>query len=113
MQRTWLLLTIAIALIQIFDITIHAATNQLEFLRVTSNIVILVWLGSMAAGKLKDNILGVSISLVGLYLILNFLFLLQEGFTNPEQGGAPRTILFLLVMLTVGLSALLTFKPNR
>ena len=113
MQRTWLLLTIAIALVQIFDIFIHAATDQLEFLRVTSNILILGWLGLAATGKLNKKFLGVSVSSVGLYLLLNFLFLLQEGFTNPEQGGAPRTMLFLLVLLTVGLSALLTFKPNR
>lgn len=113
MQRTWILLTIAIALVQIFDIFIHAATDQLEFLRVTSNILILGWLGLAATGKLNEKFLGVSVSSVGLYLLLNFLFLLQEGFTNPEQGGAPRTMLFLLVLLTVGLSALLTFKPNR
>ena len=35
---------IGIALIQLFDIFIHAATNQLEIIRVISNLVILLWL---------------------------------------------------------------------
>ena len=37
-------LGIGIALIQFFDVMLHAAIDQLEFLRVTSNLVILSWL---------------------------------------------------------------------
>jgi len=37
-------LGIGIALVQIFDVIIHAASDQLEPLRVSSNVNILVWL---------------------------------------------------------------------
>ena len=47
---------------------------------------------------------------IGVYLLLNFKFLAQDGLTNPEQGGVLRTTLFLLVLLTVALSALFTFR---
>ena len=40
-----------IAVIQIVDIVIHAATNQLEILRVSSNVIILLWLAGAASGK--------------------------------------------------------------
>ena len=29
---------------------------------------------------------------------------MQHGLTNPEQGGALRTVLFLLVLMTTGLA---------
>ena len=35
-------LGVAITIVQLFDIAIHAATNQLEPLRVVSNLIILV-----------------------------------------------------------------------
>ncbi len=47
---------------------------------------------------------------IGVYLLLNFIFLAHDGLTNPEQGGVLRTTLFLLVLLTVALSALFTFR---
>lgn len=105
-------LLIAIALLQLFDIFIHAATNQLEFLRVTSNLVILVWLALVFVGKI-DTILLAAIGFVGLYLILNTIFLVQAGLTNPAQGGAPRTMLFTLVVLTVILSVVLAFQQKK
>lgn len=37
-------LGIGIALVQIFDVIIHGASDQLEPLRVSSNVIILVWL---------------------------------------------------------------------
>lgn len=111
MQRTWLLLGIGIAIIQIFDIVIHAVSDQLEFLRVASNVVILAWLGITMLGKFRDKL--TAFGTIGLYAVLNVLFLMREGFTNPEQGGAPRTMLFILVVLTIGLSALLSTQQKR
>lgn len=105
-------LLIAIALLQLFDIIIHATTNQLEFLRVTSNLVILVWLALVFIRKI-DTILLVAIGFVGLYLILNTIFLIQAGLTNPAQDGAPRTMLFALVVLTVILSVALAFQQKK
>lgn len=111
MRRTWLLLGIGIAIIQIFDIVIHAVTDQLEFLRVASNVVILAWLGTTLLGKFRDKL--TAFGAIGLYAVLNVLFLMREGFTNPEQGGAPRMMLFILVLLTIGLSALLSTQQKR
>ena len=47
------LLGIGIALIQLFDIIIHAATNQIEPLRVSSNIIVFLWLAVVASGRIN------------------------------------------------------------
>ena len=104
---------IVIAIVQVFDILIHAATDQLEFLRVTANIVILIWLAILFFGRQRQVSKAASAGAIGLYLLLNLIFLLQAGFTNPDQGGAPRTMLFILVFLTIVLSTLFTIKHQR
>ena len=105
---------IVIATVQVFDILIHAATDQLELLRVTANIVILVWLAILFFSRLGQVSKAVSAGAIGLYILLNLIFLFQAGFTNPEQGGAPRTMLFMLVILTSFLSMLLVLKrPHK
>lgn len=101
-----------IALLQIFDVIIHAVTDQLEFLRITSNIVILIWLTILFVGKVKIKPFA-SFGILGLYLFLNLLFLAQAGFTNPAQGGEPRLMLFALVILTVILSMFLNIKHQQ
>jgi len=92
-------LSIAIASVQVVDILIHAATDQIEPLRVLSNAVILLWLGLAAAGRVKGK--GLPLAAVAIYLLLNALFLVQAGITNPQQGDAVRWVLLLLVALTV------------
>ena len=99
---------IVIAILQVFDILIHAAADQLEFLRVTANIIILIWLAIVFFGRLGQVSKAASAGAIGLYLLLNLIFLFQAGFTNPDQGGAPRTMLFILVFLTIVLSTLFT-----
>ena len=101
-----------IALIQVFDVILHAATDQLEFLRVTSNVIILIWLTVLFLVNVRIKPFA-SFGTAGLYLFLNLLFLAQAGFTNPEQGGAPRIMLFILITLTVLLSTILTIKHQR
>ena len=105
-------LGIGIALIQFFDVMLHAATDQLEFLRVTSNLVILSWLVFLCFNKrmIKPS---ASFGSISLYLFLNLLFLAQAGLTNPAQGDAPRTMLFILVILTILLSTLLTLTYQK
>lgn len=112
-NKTLIILGIGVALIQVFDIVIHAATNQLEFLRVMSNVIILIWLAVTAWGKGAAQFLHTAIGSIGLYLFLNILFLAREGLTNPDQGGDLRTTLFMLVLLTVLLSFFLTYKYNH
>lgn len=107
-------LIIVISTIQLLDILLHAATNQLEPLRVTSNVIILIWLTLMLFGKLDARFFPGAIIAVGLYLVLNTLFLAREGVTNAAQGGGLRVTMLVLVFLTVALTALLTFlHPKR
>lgn len=100
------LLGIGIVLVQLFDIVIHVASNQAEPMRITSNIVIIVWIVVILLGWLTERLRTTSIATLGIYLLLNLIFLAQNGFTNPEQGDAPRTMLFFLVTITLVLSGL-------
>ena len=106
-------LQIAVAIIQVFDIIIHAATDQLEILRVTSNVIILLWLAIVTMGKFNLKFLQIAATSIGAYLVLNVIFLAMEGVINIEQGGGLRTTLFLLVFLTITLSTLLTYLQDR
>ncbi|MDP1545395.1 MAG: hypothetical protein Q8L87_05180 [Anaerolineales bacterium] len=106
-------LLILIAIIQLFDILIHAATDQLEFLRVTSNLVILLWLAAVFSGKFDAKALPTAVGSIGLYLILNMIFLAREGMNNSAQGGEPRVTLFVLVLLTVILSTALAYRRSN
>ncbi len=106
-------LVIAIALLQLFDIAIHAATDQLEFLRVSSNVIILLWLAVSALEWRNAKGVLAAISAVGAYFILNLVFLTREGFTNPEQGGGVRVMLLLLVFLTVALSSVMAYLQGK
>ena len=102
----------AIVLVQLFDIVIHVATDQAEPIRITANVIIMVWVAAALMGWLKERFRSVSLAAVGAYLVLNLIFLAQNGLTNPEQGGALRTTLFLLVILTVALSALFSLRRS-
>jgi len=113
MTKSTTLLAISIAFLQIFDIIIHAATNQIEILRVTSNILILLWLVMVGLRKLNTNFLAVSIGSIALYLMMNIIFLAQSGLTNPEQGGELRVTLLVLVFLTIVLSSLLVYIKGK
>ncbi|MDM8521016.1 hypothetical protein QUF64_13285 [Anaerolineales bacterium HSG6] len=95
-----------IAVIQLFDIAIHAASDQLEPMRVVSNLIILAWVFVLISGKLSKKIKSVALGSIGTYLGLNLIFLALEGLTNPNTG-APRSMLFLLVILTTALSTVL------
>lgn len=98
-----------IVFIQLLDIILHAATHQLEPLRVASNLVILLWLAIIASGRLKLHSRLLSVAAVSGYLLLNLTFLALEGVTNPQQGGALRLSLFGLVAATGLLSGLFIY----
>lgn len=103
-------LPVIIAFVQLFDLAIHATTDQLEPLRVASNAVILLWLVLMAFGIIRGYARQTGIASVSGYLLLNAIFLAQAGFTNPAQGGAVRWMLILLVALTLSLAVWLIYR---
>ena len=103
-----------IAIIQVFDIFIHVATNQVEPIRITSNIIILLWLTTVfILSTFNANFLKMAIGSIVAYLVLNLIFLMLEGVTNAEQGGELRVTLFVSVFLTVTLSTLLTYLCGK
>ncbi len=97
-----------VALTQVLDIVIHAATNQLEVIRITSNGVIVVWLALVVAQRIVVSFRRVGFAFIGVIWSLNLIFLATQGTINP-QNGQPRTALFVLVILTITLSSVLIF----
>lgn len=104
---------VGIAITQLFDIMIHAATDQLEPLRVSSNLILLLWLALIVSGRLQANSLRVAVIAILVYLILNVVFLALEGVTNANQGGELRVMLFLLIFITVILSSFLAYLYEK
>jgi len=104
---------VGIGLVQLIDILIHAATSQLEPLRVASNLIILLWLAITASGRLNVKSLLTAVVSITAYLILNLIFLASEGLTNPQQGGTLRVTLFVLIFITVALSGLFTYLRGK
>ena len=96
-----------LALVQVLDIVIHAATGQLEPVRVGSNLIVLALL---AARSFVNAGTAWTLGAGAAYLALNLLFIAQHGITNAAQGGQLRVTLVVLVLATVGLLGLLTRK---
>lgn len=100
-------ISILIISVQILDIIVHFLTNQLEIIRVQSNIVIMLWtifLFIQTRSFSKRVITTISISI---YLILNLLFIFQYGIVNSNSGDL-RIALFIFVLLTIGLAFMQT-----
>jgi hypothetical protein len=104
---------IGIALLQLLDIAVHAATDQLEVMRVASNLLILLWLAVGYFGRSSTNFFWTASASIVVYLFLNLLFLAQAGLANPEQSGGLRIALFLFVSLTAVFSLLLVFIVRK
>lgn len=99
------LLCIALVLVQLFDIVLHVAIGQVELIRIVASLNIMLWVAAVwfdVAHWINEEKGGVRYT--GIYLLLHLFFLWLNGFTNPELDGAPRTMLFLLVGLTVSLA---------
>ena len=98
------LIVVGLILIQLFDILIHAFTDQLELLRVLSNAVLLGWIGYGFLRSSSQISKGIGYGALTIYLLLNIVFLTMFGIRNPSQGDTLRIVLFILVGLTTGLS---------
>lgn len=102
---------VLIVVIQIMDIIIHLLTNQLELTRVISNGCVIAWvlLLQFNVHKIVFNLV-TSITL-SIYIILNGLFLLENGLVNPNNQSL-RIMLFMFVLSTIILVIILTIKET-
>ena len=100
-----------IIVIQILDIIIHLLTNQFELTRVISNGCVIAWvlLLQFNVHKIVFNLV-TSITL-SIYIILNGLFLLENGLVNPNNQSL-RIMLFMFVLSTIILVIILTIKET-
>ncbi len=101
------LITALLAIVQIADIVIHAATGQLEPVRVAANVIVLALLAARSFGKPRQ---AWTLAAGAGYLALNLLFVAQHGITNAAQDGQLRVTLVVLVLATVSLLAMLLRK---
>ena len=90
------LLVVLILLVgmQALDVLVHVMAGQIEIMRIVSNVVICLGaVASIFAAKRSDAI----ILLSGLvYLVLNILFLVENGLINPATD-TPRVPLLVFV----------------
>jgi hypothetical protein len=105
--------SIAMISIQILDIIVHIATNQIEPLRIASNIIIIIaavlWI--IAVVHVVKFWAGFASGLV--YLVLNGIFLAEFGLINPSSGSI-RVPLFLFVLSTIIVNSLiLVFSRSK
>jgi hypothetical protein len=91
-------LTWVVVLLQVFDVVVHAATDQIEPLRVAANLLIA---GSAVVAAVRSAAGGLAVpAALGAYLMLNAVFVALAGAANPYQGGAVRWMLFALIATT-------------
>lgn len=100
-------LSIGLVLVQLADVALHVATGQFEPMRVVASLMLAAW--ALTAGNAK---MAAGWGALAVYLGLNALFLLQNGLINPEQGGALRITLFVLVLISTALTFLIQRKKR-
>lgn len=93
-----------ITMVQVFDIIIHIALNQIEPIRLVAIGVLFISLIStrLLASTRAIQVLALS---GGIYLILNGIFVLENGLTNGISGE-PRVMLIVIVLATAVLGVL-------
>lgn len=103
-------LVVSLVVIQLIDIAIHVGTGQVEPVRILSNLII----GSWAIWGLFTKTAALSgLIAILLYLGLNGWFVAMHGITNPDQGGALRVTLFVLVGLSTAMALWIRAKVDR
>lgn len=94
MQRSF----VGVLFIQAVDVSIHLASGQVESLRISASVMLLIgsWMILASPGGAK----GVGIANGFAFLVLNGVFLSVSGVSNPETGTL-RTPLFVLVTFSI------------
>ncbi len=91
--------------VQIIDVAVHIATDQVETLRIISNSMIVLWAGWLIHKTIKL----VDYGLVGSYILLTLFFIMLNGITNDS---GPRIFFLGSVTITLAISALLILKKK-
>jgi len=100
------LLGVLIIAIQLFDIAVHILTNQVELIRIASNVLIMFWVSAPRFLSFSFS-RKTSFAVLFVYLLLNLIFLFNNGLWN---NGSPRIVFFMLITFTSLLSVLLIKK---
>lgn len=95
-------LTSLLLLVQAADILLHVSTGQVEWVRILASLILAGW----ALVAMRQPTGRGWLALLA-YLGLNGWFILQNGITNPEQGGALRIMLLVLVLISSLLAVVL------
>ncbi len=97
MQRSF----VGVLFIQVLDVFIHVTSGQVECLRISASVMLVIgaWMILASPGGAK----GVGIANGFAFVLLNGVFLSVSGVSNPETGGF-RIPLFVLMS-----ASLLTF----
>ena len=89
-----------IIIIQCLDIFIHLFTNQFELIRVLSNGLVIAWV-ILIQLKVHTFVFNLITTItLSIYIILNGLFLLENGIVNPNNQSL-RIALFIFVLSTI------------
>jgi hypothetical protein len=97
-ESTSLALFIFIALIQVFNVSIHIAMNQIEPIRILASAVVLIGLIATRLTAQKRSVWILGLSGV-IYLSLNAIFIVEDGVLNPVSGE-PRVLLMAIALAT-------------
>lgn len=105
------LLLMPIMLVQVFDIIIHIALNQIEPIRLVAVGVLFI---ALVTTRSFEPVKGIWVlgTAGAIYLILNGIFILQNGLTNGVSGE-PRVMLLLIISSTALLGVLYGRSFNR
>lgn len=97
-SRNWI--SYSIFIIQCLDILIHLLTNQFELIRVIASLLIMGWVLLFKSYTNKNLIKPITSMTLSIYIILNTLFIFENGWINPSNQRI-RYLLFGFIVVTV------------
>ncbi|MCW5873609.1 MAG: hypothetical protein KIS88_03075 [Anaerolineales bacterium] len=96
---------IALVLLQLVDVAIHALTGQFEITRIVSSALLGGWALAVLLTDFRDTVYTLGRTVFLFYLALNLFFVYENGLTNPEMGGELRILLIALVLASAYLAS--------
>lgn len=102
-------LSYALIFIQLLDILLHSLTNQFEMIRVISNCIVIGWVLILSVSINKAVLKLFTTVSFSIYIILNGLFVFENGIVNPITQTV-RLPLLVFVLMTVLLMIILIIK---